>query len=304
MQQLRPFSQMDQVKAAARSGTEPVPTTTDVFSTEDQPQTAGLSSLFPDPSHAPADQAAPATPVTDNLLPVLQGASGITGPARPLVVIRAEKKRQKRKRADDAPARHLRPRYRQMIVLTALVLFLGLTLATLVPLAADQSPFSFFSPLGNLIHPPSGNLAIEALQTETASQGLPPLTLSRSQYVAIAEQDAINVGISPVYFVRQIQVESGFNPNAVSPSGAVGIAQFLPSTAAGLGINPWNPIQALQGAAKLMANLYHQYGDYAKALAAYNAGSANLNNAISACGANWLSCMPAETQHYVTTIMG
>lgn len=304
MQQLRPFSQTNKVKAAARSGTEPVTTATDIFSPNGQQQATGLPSLFQDPSHSTAEQAAPVASVTDNLLPILQGASGITGPARPLVVIRAEKKRKKRTRAADAPSRHLRPRYRQMIVLIALVIFAGLTLATLVPLATGQSPFSLFSPLGNLIHPPSGNAAIEALQTETAAQNLPPLTLSHSQYVAIAEQDATNVGISPVYFVRQIQVESGFNPNAVSPSGAVGIAQFLPSTAAGLGIDPYNPIQALQGAAKLMANLYHQYGDYAKALAAYNAGSANLNNAIRSCGANWLSCMPAETQHYVATIMG
>ncbi len=89
-----------------------------------------------------------------------------------------------------------------------------------------------------------------------------------------------------------------------SPSGAVGIAQFLPSTAASLGIDPLNPLQALQGAAKLMANFYHQYGDYAKALAAYNAGSANVNNAVNSCGASWLSCLPAQTRNYVAVIMG
>jgi len=131
------------------------------------------------------------------------------------------------------------------------------------------------------------------------------MTLPKSQYVAIAQQDAIAVGISPDYFVRQINNESGFNPNADSPAGAVGIAQFLPGTAAGLGINPWDPIQALREAAQLMANYAHQYGgDYAKALAAYNGGTGTVQNAVNNCGANWLNCLPGETRHYIYVIMG
>ncbi len=129
--------------------------------------------------------------------------------------------------------------------------------------------------------------------------------MPKSQYVAIAQQDAIAAGIPADYFVRQIEQESGFNPNSVSPAGAVGIAQFLPGTAAGLGINPWDPIQALRGAARLMANYAHQYGgDYAKALAAYNGGSGTVQYAVNNCGANWLNCLPGETQHYIYIIMG
>jgi len=174
----------------------------------------------------------------------------------------------------------------------------------LIPLSAGQNGFSLFSNLGTLIRSSQSDLQLQAHQTQVAAvTQIPPMVLSHSQYVAIAEQDATNVGISPLYFERQIQQESGFNPNAVSPSGAVGIAQFLPSTAAGMGIDPWDPVQALQGAARMMANAYHQYGDYAKALAAYNAGSANLNRAVQSCGAQWLSCMPAETQNYVAIIM-
>src|SRR5439155_27143456 len=78
-------------------------------------------------------------------------------------------------------------------------------------------------------------------------------TLTRQQFVTLARQDASNAGISPDIFVRQINQESGFNPSAVSPAGAIGIAQFEPSTAAALGINPWDPVQSLQGAARLMA---------------------------------------------------
>jgi len=126
-----------------------------------------------------------------------------------------------------------------------------------------------------------------------------------SSYVSLAQADAQSAGIPPDLFVRQINQESGFNPYAYSPAGAEGIAQFEPATAAGLGIDPWDPVQALQGAADLMARYRRDYGgDYAKALAAYNGGSGTLNDAIQNCGPFWLSCEPAETRHYVHTILG
>ena len=54
-----------------------------------------------------------------------------------------------------------------------------------------------------------------------------------------------------------------------------------------------------------MARYAHQYGgNYAKALAAYNAGTGGLQTAEKACGANWLSCTPAQTRNYVYRIMG
>src|SRR5206468_2883897 len=169
-----------------------------------------------------------------------------------------------------------------------------------------------FSSIGNWVQAQQLGWQIQAHETAMSQQGsglnnpvLPPMTLPKSQYVAIAQQDAIAAGIPPDYFVRQINAESGFNPNSVSPSGAVGIAQFMPSTAAGLGINPWDPIQALRGAAQLMASYFHKYGsDYAKALAAYNGGSGNIQFAVNNCGANWLNCLPGETRRYIYTIMG
>ncbi len=123
-------------------------------------------------------------------------------------------------------------------------------------------------------------------------------------YHQLARQDASNEGISPDLFERQINQESGFNPNAVSPAGAEGIAQFMPSTAQGLGINPYDPVQSLSGAASYMARLYTRYQDYDKALAAYNAGSDSVNRAVSNCGGNWRACVPAETQNYIKVIMG
>lgn len=128
--------------------------------------------------------------------------------------------------------------------------------------------------------------------------------LPKSQYVAIARQDASAASISPDLFVRQINQESGFNPWAVSPAGAIGIAQFMPGTAAGLGINPHDPLQSLRGAAHLMASYAHQYANYAKALGAYNAGPGTVNWAVRVGGANWYGYLPYETRNYIRVIMG
>lgn len=122
-------------------------------------------------------------------------------------------------------------------------------------------------------------------------------------YVALARQDASAAGISPDLFERQIKQESNFNPKALSAAGAQGIAQFMPTTAQGLGIDPWNAIQALQGAARLMASYFKQYhADYAMALAAYNYGPGNVTATIQRCHAQWRACLPAETQHYIAII--
>jgi soluble lytic murein transglycosylase-like protein len=144
-----------------------------------------------------------------------------------------------------------------------------------------------------------------------SSQGGAPQPVStsvpgtRAYYVALARQDAQEVRINPDCFVRQINQESGFNPHALSPAGAIGIAQFMPETARTWGVDPHNPEQSLKGAARLMAHLLSTYhGDYAKALAAYNAGENAVNRAVSRGGASWVAYVPLETQHYIQTIMG
>jgi hypothetical protein len=172
-------------------------------------------------------------------------------------------------------------------------------------ISTGHGDFSFTAHPGATPPQPAQQQAAANTNTTTTTPTLADTNLPMSQYVAIAEQDASKYGISPVYFVRQINQESGFNPYAVSPVGAVGIAQFIPSTAAGLGVNPYDPISALDGAARMMAGLSNQYGgNYAKALAAYNAGPGAVDNAVAAGGANWLSFLPAETQNYVAVIMG
>jgi len=126
---------------------------------------------------------------------------------------------------------------------------------------------------------------------------------SSNDYKTMAWNDAIKAGISPQLFVNQIQVESGFNPQAQSYAGAIGIAQILPSTAAGWNVDPWDPVASLKAAANAMAWYQNKYGSYEKALACYNAGCGRLEWAIQNC-LNFYWCLPEETQRYINKIMG
>lgn len=131
------------------------------------------------------------------------------------------------------------------------------------------------------------------------SQPVQPSPLS---YRQLARQDALQAGIDPDLFERQINQESGFNPGAVSPAGAIGIAQIMPATAAVWGVDPHDPVSSLQAAASAMAQYYNSYHSYPMALACYNAGCGALNDAISQCGSGWRGCLPSETRAYITAI--
>src|SRR5215472_11771477 len=125
-----------------------------------------------------------------------------------------------------------------------------------------------------------------------------PQSQTAGDYIDQARQAAQAAGIDPEIFTRQIQQESGFDPAARSPVGAVGIAQFMPATAQGLGIDPMNAGQALVAAAQEDARRLQQYGgDWAKTLASYNAGP----GAVAQYGG-----VPPyqETQDYVQRILG
>jgi hypothetical protein len=103
--------------------------------------------------------------------------------------------------------------------------------------------------------------------------------------------------VSAALLAAQLMAESNFNPFAVSPVGAEGIAQFMPGTAASYGLSdPFDPVEAIDAQAHLMSDLIHQFGSPELALAAYNAGPAP----VEAC-----SCVPAipETSAYVARIM-
>ena len=117
-------------------------------------------------------------------------------------------------------------------------------------------------------------------------------------YRSLAYQTAQKYGINPDLFVRQIQAESAFNPAAVSSAGAIGLGQLMPATAKELGVDPTDPAQNLDGAARYMKQLLGRYkGNQTLALAAYNAGMGNVDKAGGVPNFK-------ETQNYIAKIMG
>lgn len=128
-----------------------------------------------------------------------------------------------------------------------------------------------------------------------AGGGLPSFVPPR--YRAPLQRAATRWNVSAALLAGQLMAESGFDPDAGSPAGAQGIAQFMPSTAAAYGLrDPFDPEEAIDAQAHLMSDLLRQFGDPSLALAAYNAGPAP----VEAC-----HCVPAypETQAYVTRIL-
>jgi cell wall-associated NlpC family hydrolase len=80
-------------------------------------------------------------------------------------------------------------------------------------------------------------------------------------------------GVDPALLAAVAKAESGFNPRAVSHAGARGLMQLMPSTAAGLGVDAFDPPQAVDGSARLLRSLLSRFGGRVDlALAGYNAG--------------------------------
>jgi hypothetical protein len=105
----------------------------------------------------------------------------------------------------------------------------------------------------------------------------------------------------PIAFLASlVWQESRFRPNAVSPVGAQGIAQFMPKVAAAFGLaDPFDPLQALPASAKLLRELYQQFGNLGLAAAAYNAGPKRVLDWLNKRGK-----LPGETRTYVLNITG
>jgi cytochrome c556 len=103
-------------------------------------------------------------------------------------------------------------------------------------------------------------------------------------------------GLPPGLLAAVMNQESGGNPDAVSPKGAVGAFQFMPDTARQYGVDPTNPESSAIGAARMFADLSKKYGgDVPKMLAGYNWGQGNVDRL-------GMDRAPAETRSYVQKI--
>ena len=132
----------------------------------------------------------------------------------------------------------------------------------------------------------------------TARVGMPALMSSGSNYDPLIRQHANWQNIRADLVRAVIQVESAFNPRAVSPKGAMGLMQLMPATAARFGvIDPFNPAENIRAGVHYLRTLLDKYNDNEQlALAAYNAGP----RAVDKYG----SKIPPyrETQRYVQRI--
>ncbi|MGX1308518.1 hypothetical protein AB7M35_003276 [Amorphus suaedae] len=105
--------------------------------------------------------------------------------------------------------------------------------------------------------------------------------------------------VPPEFFIRLIWKESRFNPNALSPKGAQGIAQFMPGTARARGLKkPFDPAEALPASAAFLKALFDRFGHWGLAAMAYNAGETRVDGYL---GGGFL---PYETRDYVYAITG
>lgn len=94
----------------------------------------------------------------------------------------------------------------------------------------------------------------------------------RGIYMDMARAAAKKHSIPEDLFLRLVQQESGWNPNAKSHKGALGLAQLMPGTARLLRVDPHDPKQNLEGGARYLSWQYRKFGSWRLALAAYNAG--------------------------------
>lgn len=141
-------------------------------------------------------------------------------------------------------------------------------------------------------------------------------------YGRFFEEELLKEGM-PIELEYLPVIESAINPNAVSRAGAVGLWQFMPATAKGLGmeINSLvderrDPRMSSRNAARYLKQLYEIYNDWSLAIAAYNCGPGNVNKALRRAGADgegdgentgtpkkdfWeiYNFLPAETRGYV-----
>jgi hypothetical protein len=124
---------------------------------------------------------------------------------------------------------------------------------------------------------------------------------SPAELQVLFDQAATRWSVPVALLVAQARAESGFSPEVInctraSAAGALGVSQFMPATAAAMGVDPCNPASAINGQARMMANLVSEFRSWDLALAAYNAGPSKVRKC---------ACVPpiAETRAYVAKVI-
>lgn len=141
----------------------------------------------------------------------------------------------------------------------------------------------------------------ETIEPTRAVETVAPTSASPTEKFCHALREAAEASGIPVpFFARLLWQESRFRSNEVSQAGAQGVAQFMPETAAEVGLDdPFDAMKALPASAKFLRKLRDDFGNLGLAAAAYNAGPGRIQK--------WLareSELPRETRDYVRIITG
>jgi soluble lytic murein transglycosylase-like protein len=146
-------------------------------------------------------------------------------------------------------------------------------------------------------HRQPGEAAPAPLPIGPAGPPAAPLPPKALQYQGLVGEATAKYGLPPNLLNNLIGAESGWDEHALSLRGAQGLTQLMPGTAAELGVNPLDPKGAIEGGAKYLHDRFVEFGDWTKALQAYNAGA----GAVRAAEAHHTPLRP-ETQDYVAKI--
>jgi soluble lytic murein transglycosylase-like protein len=155
-----------------------------------------------------------------------------------------------------------------------------------------------------LMHMETTNSALATPSQPTGQTSGPVPSRHSSFWSEFVSHAAEAAGIDPHLAVQVAMHESDLNPHALNrSSGAIGIMQLLPATAAELGVDPHNVAQNIRGGIHYLHQQLAKFGNTAQALAAYNWGPGHVAHAITRWGSEWLSHAPNETRQYVASIL-
>ncbi|MDA1184739.1 MAG: lytic transglycosylase domain-containing protein [Acidobacteria bacterium] len=164
------------------------------------------------------------------------------------------------------------------------VLLLALGAALTWPTLASAQIYVWRDAGGTLVlsdQQPAGESVTYAVPNAPAFRVTRPTTsgAAHEPFEPLLQEYAARHGLRPGLVRAIIQVESGFDPGATSPKGAMGLMQLMPATALALGVRrPYDPTENIRGGTAYLRQLLDRYdGDEVLALAAYNAGSGTVD---------------------------